>query len=449
MNKSVQARILYVIFAFLIMTFSSLLAQDIPRTLYALNGSAETLSKMNMDTGEITANIINTGQVPNQIITFNDTLYLVNSESDNVMVIDPHNDGQVAKTIGLDAGNNPWSIAFVKKNKAYVTNLIAHTVSVIDIKMGTVLKNIAVGTGPEGILVVDNRAYIANTGYGQTLEQSTVSVIDALADTVMHTINVPTNAQDLALAPDGKLHVVCTGNYIDLFGKIAVIDINASTPVVTDTIEIGGSPGDIQITDSGIGYCVAWGNGTNGFLYSYNTSTNAIIHGSDNPILIGPNVSQLLYDSKEDVLWIPYMTEWAGDGFVQKFDVETDSVTWVSGVIGNGTIAIAILEPITTGINDQNQTIYPDRFALNQNYPNPFNPQTSISYIIPPGLDISQVELTVYNALGQKVRTLVNEQQKAGTYTIGFNALELASGIYFYKLKAGNLTQIRRMVLIR
>jgi YVTN family beta-propeller protein len=451
MLKSIRVqKMFFLTLIVLIAAFSvTLYAGDIPRTLYVINGSAETLSKMNMESGAIVPNIINTGQIPNRILTHNDLIYVVNSGTDNIMVIDPQNDGTVFKTIALEVGNNPWQMSFVNSNRAYVTNFKGNSVSVINVETGVVLKDIAVGTGPEGILVVDNKAYIANTGYvgwGEPWEQASISVIDITADSVIHTLDVPVNAQDLALAPDGKLHVVCTGNYADIFGKIAVIDINAASPAVTDTIDIGSSPGDIEITPSGIGYCVAWGDGTNGFLYSYNALADTVIHGDDDPILIGPNVSQLLYDSEENVLWIPYMTEWAGDGFVQKFDVEAGSVTWTSGVLGNGTNALVILEAIITSIDDPFYSGQPDHFDLHQNYPNPFNPSTAISYQIS---TLSQVELVVYNISGQKVRTLVNEQQTAGNYTISFDATGISSGIYFYKLKAGNSTQIRRMVLIR
>jgi hypothetical protein len=85
-------------------------------------------------------------------------------------------------------------------------------------------------------------------------------------------------------------------------------------------------------------------------------------------------------------------------------------------------------------------------YKLKQNYPNPFNPSTAISYQL---TAISHVELTVYNALGQRVQTLVNKGQPAGSYNVTFNAQGLASGIYFYQLKAGGFDQIRKMILLR
>ncbi len=85
------------------------------------------------------------------------------------------------------------------------------------------------------------------------------------------------------------------------------------------------------------------------------------------------------------------------------------------------------------------------KFKLQQNYPNPFNPLTTISYSIPKD---DLVNLKIYNLLGQELAVLVNEFQKAGIYSVNFNARELASGFYFYTLKTGNLTATRRMLLI-
>lgn len=97
-----------------------------------------------------------------------------------------------------------------------------------------------------------------------------------------------------------------------------------------------------------------------------------------------------------------------------------------------------------TGV--QNTKTLPEEFNLNQNYPNPFNPSTIISFDLP--VD-SEVELTVFNSIGQEVATLVNRNLSAGYHTIEFDAANLSSGIYFYKLKTENFVQTRKMVLLR
>jgi hypothetical protein len=95
-------------------------------------------------------------------------------------------------------------------------------------------------------------------------------------------------------------------------------------------------------------------------------------------------------------------------------------------------------------ISDKNSL--PVVFALDQNYPNPFNPSTSISFAIPIR---SNVKLSVYNVIGQEVSTLVNENLDAGNHIAQFNASSLASGVYFYKLNAGNFTSIKKMMLLK
>lgn len=88
----------------------------------------------------------------------------------------------------------------------------------------------------------------------------------------------------------------------------------------------------------------------------------------------------------------------------------------------------------------------PSEFGLNQNYPNPFNPSTNISYTLP---EKSDVELSIFNMLGQKVATLVNQSQDAGTYSINWNAGSVSSGVYIYQLRAGGNTFTKRMMLIK
>ena len=88
----------------------------------------------------------------------------------------------------------------------------------------------------------------------------------------------------------------------------------------------------------------------------------------------------------------------------------------------------------------------PSEFNLAQNYPNPFNPTTVIQYSIP---KTSEVELNIYDLLGNKVETLVNKEQTAGVYNYEFDASKLASGVYFYRIKAGNFVQTKKFVLMK
>ncbi|HXX64761.1 MAG TPA: carbohydrate-binding protein, partial [Bacteroidota bacterium] len=94
----------------------------------------------------------------------------------------------------------------------------------------------------------------------------------------------------------------------------------------------------------------------------------------------------------------------------------------------------------------KSHTPAPARFALEQNYPNPFNPATLIRYSIPRA---SHVKLVVYNLLGEHVRTLVDQEEPSGSYSVRFDASALSSGVYFYRLDAGSYSETRRLTLLR
>lgn len=100
---------------------------------------------------------------------------------------------------------------------------------------------------------------------------------------------------------------------------------------------------------------------------------------------------------------------------------------------------------LVQGVNETgNQT--PDNFKLYQNEPNPFNPVTHIDYDIPQS---SHVKLVVYDLLGKEVKTLVNEKKTSGKYSVSFNAMNLPSGLYIYKLETDNFSQVKKMMLIK
>lgn len=101
---------------------------------------------------------------------------------------------------------------------------------------------------------------------------------------------------------------------------------------------------------------------------------------------------------------------------------------------------------IVTGIDDFGSIAKIEHFDLKQNYPNPFNPSTTIEYFLPKA---EYVQLKVYDVLGREVATLVNERQIAGSYQVQFNASNLSSGMYIYKISAGSFSSARKMVVIR
>lgn len=98
-----------------------------------------------------------------------------------------------------------------------------------------------------------------------------------------------------------------------------------------------------------------------------------------------------------------------------------------------------------TGVSHNNNNI-PGTYKLAQNYPNPFNPVTNISYSIPKA---GNVKLAVYDVLGREIASLVNEYKTAGNYSVNFNAENLASGIYVYRIESGDFTAAKKMMLVK
>jgi hypothetical protein len=118
----------------------------------------------------------------------------------------------------------------------------------------------------------------------------------------------------------------------------------------------------------------------------------------------------------------------------------------------NGTAVGAggtILRTINGGVSfveEEKIAVVPNDYNLAQNYPNPFNPSTTIRYSVPQS---SQVIIKVFDILGNEIETLVNEQKSTGTYEITWFAGNLPSGVYFYRLQAGNFVETKKMILMK
>jgi hypothetical protein len=95
---------------------------------------------------------------------------------------------------------------------------------------------------------------------------------------------------------------------------------------------------------------------------------------------------------------------------------------------------------------EENKDNLPTEFVLEQNYPNPFNPSTTFRYSIP---NESKVIIKVYDILGKEIEALVSEEKPAGTYELTWNAKNLPSGIYFYRIQAGSFIDTKKMILVK
>ncbi len=117
---------------------------------------------------------------------------------------------------------------------------------------------------------------------------------------------------------------------------------------------------------------------------------------------------------------------------------QSKDVTWASSYAKN------IHDGITTDVDPMAASLA--HFALEQNYPNPFNPETSIRYIVP---RFAHVQIDILDAYGRVLETIVNQPREAGSYTANFNGDNHVSGVYFYRMTAGDVTLVRKMILMK
>jgi len=145
------------------------------------------------------------------------------------------------------------------------------------------------------------------------------------------------------------------------------------------------------------------------------------------------------------------VTHWelSGGGKLHLHMVDSDGKTFCQEIIKQNQDARPL--PLKQGFSEGSAAPHPTKFGLQQNYPNPFNPETVMKFSVPQDCWVS---LKVFNLLGQVVTTLVDEQKSAGEYAVQWNGKnqqgqDVASGVYFYRIKAGDYESVKRMTLLR
>ncbi|MBL8006428.1 MAG: choice-of-anchor J domain-containing protein [Ignavibacteria bacterium] len=199
------------------------------------------------------------------------------------------------------------------------------------------------------------------------------------------------------------------------------------------TTGLAGGPAMVVTTHGGTSYSAATAPGTTGNLNG--------IEGAGTDWWALRSDANIYRSTNGAANWTTAYTQ-AGAVFqdIDFVDVGGCPKGWAVGNAG----AVARMQTIT-GISNYNNEI-PASFNLKQNYPNPFNPTTNINFSLPKS---GLVTLKVYDMVGKEVATLVNEVKSAGNYIVGFNASNLPSGAYFYRIESGNFTDTKKMLLIK
>lgn len=154
-----------------------------------------------------------------------------------------------------------------------------------------------------------------------------------------------------------------------------------------------------------------------------------------NVLVNGSAVATFDYDFIEDSTGL--------SGLSQAFPLTAGTHT--IGLSG-ANVNLDLMQLIQKTVVSVNREKVPEGYSLSQNYPNPFNPSTKINFSIG---NSSNVKLTIYNILGQKVATLLNQEMKAGSHSVDFNASRMSSGVYFYGIEAGDVKIHKKMMLLK
>ena len=294
-----------------------------------------------------------------------------------------------------------------------------------------------------------DRIYKSTNGGGNWTTTNSGNVLDGN----------PALSMDISYQTSNKVYVG-TAPYQTRSGLFRTTNGGTSWDNITGTLP-DRFPADIAVdpNDDNIVYVTFYGFGT-GHVFKSTNSGDTWTDISDNlpdvptlAVIVDMNNSNHVYIGTDIGVFVS--TDGGGnwqdlnDGLpdaVQGMDL---NITYVNNVIrvmthGNGGYERKLLSQIPVGIDPDPPVV--STFKLEQNYPNPFNPSTTISWQLPVDAFVS---LKVYDVLGNEVASLANEDKAAGSYQTEFDASNLSSGTYFYRLEAGSFVETKKMILLK
>jgi len=406
---------------------------------YILNGLSETLSRINLESGAVENDILTLGVVPNHVVCNDDRLYVVNSISASLQVIAIENN-QVVHEIPLPVNSNPWNVA-VESEFAYITGFASSKVYKVNLSSATLADSFATGQSPEGIIIIDDKLYIANTAFNPvdfSYGQGSVTVLDAGDGALIAQVNVGKNPQALAVGPDDIINVSCTGDYAAITGSIYFMDPQDNT--VEDSLATGGNPFMPVMNAGGIGFVTAGGWIDHGYLFSYDAMNRNLLRGSDNPILVDIGAMGIAIDS----LGYIYTANQLGNS-INKLNSAGDILA--AYPVPGGPMSVAIFDTRTN--IDANPDI-PRATDLPIAYPNPFNGSVTINWP-ESGDQAGHVVLEIFDLQGRLITNLTAEagMRASRFYWDGSNQVgePVSTGIYFARAKG--LKQALKLVLLK
>ena len=414
--------------------------------VFVLNGLGRTVSRINMESGEVENNIFTTGDIPNSILSNSNWVIVVNSGTHSLTLGDRSNFSKTENII-LGENLNPWDGFVYNDSIVFITNWSDNSIYAVNLNKKTVAAKINTGKNPEGIIVDTDKIFVTTVNYNTstwTYGKGYVYVYSITDYSLIDSIEVGINPQAIAKGLDGKLHILCTGDYFQTFGQVFILD-----PVSLKkdtTLYFGGSPGSIAVSSNGVAYIAAGGweyaGDTYGYIYKYDTKSHEIYRNHENPIKTHRGVMDIAVDADGNFYAACFEEDYV--------DVGRDSVE-KSFLVGDGPQSIIVINEETTNSIFVSQVNNLTTLEVPGNFPNPFNCSTTIPIKITEG---SRIEINIYNLLGKQVKTLYNGYLPKGYYKFTWNGTdtrghELPTGIYLYRVKTEAGTISKRMILLK
>jgi YVTN family beta-propeller protein len=271
-----------------------------PTNLFIANTT--TLSVINLESGDVSNDVFGLGNSPNSMTITGDLLIVVNSLSNDLNFFRISSDGTLSADgiadIGLAQNNNPWAVAADGQGNLLITNYMQNNISVFSIDARAIEQTLPAGVAPEGIVVADGFAYVVNSGYDfntYTFNEGSVWKYNLDNWSIEDSLEVGVNTQAIQMDPLGQLHVICTGNYADVSGKVYVID--TQTLSVQRIIETGGTPNHVAFAPDTTAYLSAGGwafaGAPAGLVLKYRYDTGELLRDSNHPIDVGNGANDI------------------------------------------------------------------------------------------------------------------------------------------------------------
>ncbi len=221
-----------------------------------------TLFIKDLDTGSWLPAELGLGNAPNWIIPDEERLYVISSMSNQLHVFYKSEDGielEREVDLGLEYNRNPYSAALTHDNRLLITNIVSNNLSVLNLNSWEIDTLWNTGLAPEGVAVDENFAYVVNSNYeNYSYNSGSVYKFDLESGEMIDSITVGYNSQFVEIDAEGRLHVLCTGNFNDIRAEIWVIDPSTGFDLI-QILEIDGYPVRIKIGYDGTAYLVSGG----------------------------------------------------------------------------------------------------------------------------------------------------------------------------------------------